>query len=385
MNMKYANLRICVATTVHYAFDTRIYFKQVRSLSKRFIVDYYSQGCSDGKPEPSGKFISLPRSDTKFGRIKVNFGLFKLLWISKYDIYHFHDPELILLGLFLKLKKKQVIFDMHEDISRQIENKEWIPKLIRSPLTYIFSKLENYLPKAFDFVLLAEDSYLEKYGGIENCAVIHNYPVKQQNQKKDYKLNSLKLVYVGDIRRIRGIIEYLRLLKKARDSNLGLRLILIGRFADESIKKECFDFINMNSLKKLVTYYNRLPNDRIYDIIRQCDLGLALLHPIPNYVSSYPTKLFEYMSVGLPVLASNFELWNKIVKHNDCGYTVNPFDISEAFKFIEKYFHNANLLKKHGENGINLITDKFNWEREAEHLFKVYNDLTSIRNNRKGV
>jgi len=48
------------------------------------------------------------------------------------DIYHFHDPELMIVGYLLsKVQGKRVIYDVHEDVPRQIMSKTWIPKSLR--------------------------------------------------------------------------------------------------------------------------------------------------------------------------------------------------------------------------------------------------------------
>lgn len=372
--------KICVATTVHYAFDTRIYFKQVRSLSESNLVDYYAQECSGGAPEPSGMFIPLYSANSKLGRLKTNYNLFSLLWKSDYNIYHFHDPELLFLSIILKLKRKTIIFDMHEDVSKQIINKEWIPLILRRILSYIFSKIEKVLPHILDYIIVAEDSYTKKYEDIPNIEVIHNFPFKQQHYKKDYRFATFNMVYLGNIRIVRGMEECLKIVKIAKDNNLNIKLIIIGYFADKVTESRYYQLIQMYDINDNIILYNRLPNDKVYKILRDCSLGLAILHPIKNYMGSYPTKLFEYMSVGLPVIASNFDLWRKIIDESNCGYTVNPFDTKSAFRIVKRYYEDTHLLKTHGENGVKAIESKYNWEVEKGKLFKVY--VTLVNDNR---
>ncbi len=56
--------------------------------------------------------------------------------------------------------------------------------------------------------------------------------------------------------------------------------------------------------------------------IAQCHAGLAILGPIPNNVESYPAKMFEYLGLGIPVIVSNFSLFQDVVERYQCGLRV---------------------------------------------------------------
>ena len=60
------------------------------------------------------------------------------------DVYHFHDPELLPYGIKLKKAGKKVIFDSHEDVSAQIKDKPWIPKIIRGLVSSIYKAYETH-------------------------------------------------------------------------------------------------------------------------------------------------------------------------------------------------------------------------------------------------
>ena len=62
---------------------------------------------------------------------------------------------------------------------------------------------------------------------------------------------------------------------------------------------------------------------------------MVTLLPTPNHILSQPIKLFEYMSSGLPVLGSHFELWKEIIEGGNCGRTVDPEDIQAVARTLE--------------------------------------------------
>ena len=369
--------RIGIITSVHVWNDTRIFFKEAVSLAEKgYQVTLV--GISDKKRKLYRHNMTIYTIKKKRRLIRwVHwFTIMKILFKEKIDILHFHDPELIPLGMLMKLFRKKLIFDMHEDFARQLRDKEWIPKYIGKMLSGIYTQLERRLPRIFDRILLAEDSYLHNFSNAENIKVVRNFPRVPLEWKSEYAFETFKMVYVGDIRTIRGIKEYIKILEVSLKGGLNVQLLIIGNFAEKSLETETKERIKSEGLATHVKFLGRLPNEGIYPVLKECDIGLALLHPVKNYVDSYPTKIFEYMAAGLPTLASNFALWQDIILRNECGCCVQPFDTDEAYGVIKSYYFSEDLRRKHGENGRNAILARYNWENEERALYGAYQSLT---------
>jgi len=81
------------------------------------------------------------------------------------------------------------------------------------------------------------------------------------------------------------------------------------------------------------------------------------------------------MAEGLPVIASNFDLWKEIVEKNKCGLCVNPLnpeEIAEAVKYILNNPKEAEIM---GKNGIKAVENKYNWGSESKKLINFYAEL----------
>jgi len=85
--------------------------------------------------------------------------------------------------------------------------------------------------------------------------------------------------------------------------------------------------------------------------------------------------MFEYMLAGIPVIASNFPLWKKIIDQNQCGILVDPYKPKETADAIQWIIENPKKAKQMGENGRKAVLQKYNWSQEAQKLIEFYKKL----------
>jgi glycosyltransferase involved in cell wall biosynthesis len=85
--------------------------------------------------------------------------------------------------------------------------------------------------------------------------------------------------------------------------------------------------------------------------------------------------MFEYMSAGIGVIASDFPLYREFVEDNRCGICVDPLDNRDIKKAIEHMIKNLKDTKNMGKEGKRVINTKYNWSIEEQKLFKLYGDL----------
>jgi glycosyltransferase involved in cell wall biosynthesis len=85
-----------------------------------------------------------------------------------------------------------------------------------------------------------------------------------------------------------------------------------------------------------------------------------------------PNKLFDYMLVGLPVVASNFPLYREIVEPHHCGLLVDPSRPEEIAGAMEYLIEHPQQARDMGENGRRAVIEEFNWTTESEKLLQIY-------------
>jgi len=373
--------KIVIMTSSHAALDVRIFHKQAHSLAEAgYNITVIGQ--HDKNEVINGvRILSLPTPKTRFYRmfrfpIKILFNTLK----EKAKIYHFHDPELIPIGLILKLfTRAKIIYDIHEDYQGSILAKIWIPSFLRSFVSKIYFLAERVCFYIFDKIIVAGDDIASNFPISFKVALVRNYPlldkIKLTDRKRKSQEKTIVLIYTGTLERERGIKEAI----EAVDSLQGkARLILLGWFYDPQFESEIKDRVNDN-----IQLVGKVPFDKVPYFMEKADVGIICLLPSPNNIAaaSRNNKLFEYMSAGLPVISSNFPSWRNIVEGNNCGLTVDPMNPEEIAKAIEYLLEQPELMEEMGRNGQNAVLEKYNWEQESIKLLDVYANILNPKSN----
>jgi glycosyltransferase involved in cell wall biosynthesis len=365
-------MRICHFTSVHPWNDIRIFHKECVSLAAMgHDVTLVAVGEKDDDFVLQGvRVVTLVNSFTGRGSRALRFSgkvVSSALNIDA-DIYHFHDPELLPYAKrFVRLSKK-VVYDVHEDLPRQISTKPWIPKLFRGLAASIAEWMENHLVKGVSGVVAATPHIEKRFQLLTSrtCCVFNAPLLREFSLQSTPSYSSRKLVYIGLISEKRGILTLLHALE-----NINGRLQLAGKFESDQLLAHCK---NMPAWKK-VDYHGVLDRAAIAGLLCESSVGMVTLHPTTNYLESYPIKMFEYMGAALPVVASDFPLWKGIVEKHEAGVCVNPLDSEAIANAVNRLLDNAGQCRKMGEKGRKHILSEFNWEHEALKLSTFYETL----------
>ncbi len=128
---------------------------------------------------------------------------------------------------------------------------------------------------------------------------------------------TLNLIYVGSVQKDRGRDVMLEAMALANEINVIAHLTIVG--ASEEEQKYCQDYTQKLGIQDYVTVLGRVPGNMIPSYFLKADIGLCLWEDLPWYRFNPPTKLFEYLVAGLPVLASNIRTHTQYVENGFNG------------------------------------------------------------------
>ncbi len=367
-----AHNKICHITSAHSRYDNRIFYKECQSLVSAgyevflLVSDTLKDEMKDGVTIISTN--TNPKKRIKRFFTNNNLILSKALDIDA-DVYHLHDPELLKIIKPLKKNKKLVVFDSHEDYPSIILEKKWIPQKFRKFISILYSYYEKKVVNLTDGIITVTPHISERLKqNHNNVEVITNYPSKNTNLVKKEFDNSV--CFVGGIQKFWNIDIIIEALSEIKSTSF--------RVAGQGDEKyiEYLKSLPSNGKVEFLGYLNR---QQIKELYLKSSIGLCISSYRPN--SNYKqgtfgnTKFFEYLSYGLPVISTDFEICKYIIDKYECGLYVSPDDVVGLKRKILKILKDPKLQKKMSENAIKAIDQEFNWEQQALKLIKFYNNL----------
>jgi glycosyltransferase involved in cell wall biosynthesis len=354
--------RVVHLTSVHPAKDTRIFLKECRTLAKAgYDVRLVAPGELDEVIE-GVRFIPLPVSRNRSERFTATLGRVQAIAVQQdADVYHFHDPELMIVGLALRLRGKRVIYDVHESYRDAMHDRAWIPKPLRGLVAGATGLFEDIFASAFNAVVTATPRIAEHFSP-KKTFVVQNFPMLDELQTPSavpFPARPPELGYVGNLSRERGAVEMVSAIGRVRDDKV--RLHLAGKVDKGPVQAE----MEADPGWRRVVAYPWLSRAEMAALFGRVRAGLVLFLPARNHIEAMPNKLFEYMSAGLPVIASDFPLWREIVDGSRCGILVDPSRPDLIAKAMEAILADPEEAERMGERGRRAVLDGYNWENNA--------------------
>ena len=361
-------------TTVHPRHDLRIRYKQVSALQDTYPGDValYVQDGLGHERDPAGFDIvdTGPRPKGRLRRMTVGaWRMFRAVRKARPKVAHFHDPELMPWAIMLSFTGIKVVYDVHEDLPRQILHKGYFSKPVARILSTVAETIERAATPFMSAIIVVVPAMLQRFPA-KKTYLIANFPILDEAPSNvDHSNKEPRFVYAGGITEARGalkMLESINLMERAET-----KLALLGNFVPESLEDKLSKMPGWSRTDSF-GWSDRQTVQKEY---ARASAGLVLLEPTPQYLISYPVKMFEYMAAGLPIIASDFPLWKEIVDDAGCGLTVDPKDpkaIADAMKYM---LDNPAHALEMGKRGRQAAEEKYNWNAEKATLNELYTRL----------
>ena len=364
--------RVCHISTVHPIWDTRVFVRECGSLAEagydvHIVIGHPESGMRDGV-----HVHPIPTFKSRYARMLVApwYALNAALK-TRADLYHYHDPELIWMAFILRwFSQKPVVFDIHESIFSQVQSKPYLPAWLGWLLGCIYRIIETILTFGQEKIVANANSVKD----YSRPVLVQNFPKHDQfapTMRFEPDAKPL-LVYVGGVTEIRGAFIYLELARRLVESGRQFNMEIIGGLDSDEFKNHLDEINRRNDTESFVAITGPQDWDVAMRTVSEATIGLCLLHPVPNYKTCLSTKIIEYMMLGTPILASDFDCWRPFVTSEQTGCMVDPMDDDDVFNTCVRMLDNVESLKEMSRRGPIAVKERYTWDQEFAKLKDCY-------------
>ena len=365
--------RVVHLTTVHHPFDPRILWKQAASLSAAgfdvcLVAQHTHEETLDGV-----RVVPLPPIRGRYRRIVLQRRAFATARALQADVYHFHDPELIPVAWYLRRSTgARIIYDMHEDYRGH------------GPVEGRFLRaLERWCFAWVDHVVVANEAHAQIVKGAPvTCIANYFKPLDASaSAHTPRSLEAVRLLYTGVMADPRGLAALLALAGEIVRRNLPWRIDLVGvcyRAADRHRAEARIEAEGLAQVVRRVGWDTYVPWSEIAPFYEHAHVGLALWEPERDHLTKIPTKFYEYLHHGLPILCSDFPRWRVFVDDHGCGAVVDPRDPEAALDRLAAWFDDPAQYRRLAAAAL-AAAPRYRWEAMEKRLVALYEGLLGGR------
>ncbi len=362
--------RIIITTSNNLVFDNRVQKITLTLQKMGYEVwqtgrDYPAQPLPLSRPGCAFRF-SLPFTQGPLFYLTLNLRLLLFLLFHRTQyIWSVDMDTLVACRIAGLLKRVPVVFDSHEFFSEVPELQQ------RTFKKRMWIWLEKRFVPGTAHRFTVSPGLVELYKERYNCTfeLLRNLPFRKDRAPlPTIEPNSRQIIYQGSLNMGRGLAPTIRAMRHLP----GYQLIIVGQ---GDTMAELQALVQSLNLEEQVTFEGAVPFEELEKFNRNAMVGLCLLENKGlNYFHSLPNRIFDYMQLGIPVIASNFPDIRSIVKAHKTGLLIDDLSPETIALAIKEACENQEL-RRQWKNSIPLAASRFTWENEET---KIQNKLGDI-------
>jgi glycosyltransferase involved in cell wall biosynthesis len=318
--------KIAIVSILKPINDTRSYEKMAKSLA---ATSAYSITLIGAKPS-NIKEYSIPeniefRPLPAFKRLGLKRFLMPLIVLKyliklKPELVVVNTPELLIVTIVNQIIfGVKIVYDLQENYFRNlIFQNNYLP-IIKHILGGLVRLKEVFLAPFIHHFILAERGYEKELNFIRNrFTIVENKAfVHEQLHRKKSNSSNVRFLFTGNISENSGVLTALSFYSKIRKVIPNSSLTIIGHCPSSSLLKKLQNETEEDI--ELIISFTTIDHSKITKQITQCDFGIVSYKINPSNENCMPTKVFEYLAYGLPIISQTGTVWTDYaLKHKAC-------------------------------------------------------------------
>lgn len=373
--------KVCVFLSVHPHNDGRVFFKEIRSLlAAGYAVDIVATTAPGTEPFDfhGAQVIPLPRRGGRFSLPLNWWTILRAARATGADIFHFHDPDLLLVGCLLKVwTGRPVIHDIHEGNAESLLVKPYVPRPLRRVAFALMWLWETVLSWFVGNVIVVEPNNEERFRRL-GCRVcrVENFALREQfpDEPTDPMDRPASVLFVGTLSAERGCLMVPDIAHHLRRLRPGSEIVVTDRWFDAGSRQQMQERIEELDVGEVVRFVPNVTLDRLPEYLKEARIGLCLVEVTPVSLRQNFTKLFEYMAGGLAIVANDHPNKRPYFEYSDAG-VLTRYEAESIARAITELIDDPESLRRYAQNGRRAFLETYNWEAAAAGMLEFYDQI----------
>lgn len=291
---------------------------------------------------------------------------------------YLHDPELVLLGLWLKFTtSSRVIYDSQEDYAAYMRQKYFLPTPVRWLLAWLVALLETVGARMFDAVITSDEGTAKIFRrrGSKRVVVLHNFPKVEYFSDESLRRVEKRydLVYHGSIPKYHLVTAF-DVARELKERGRQVHWLFFGTCHDSEWARQQIRDLGLEDMFEIK---GRVEHDKVASLVAEARIGFIPLPDMPKFHRNIPMKLFEFMALRMPTVLSDLPPSRPFVGDGECATMVRPGSTPEFADAIERLLDNPKLCAQMGSVGRDRVESQYNWQKESRKLLNLQLEVSS--------
>lgn len=368
---------LTILTSAHPADDKRVFQRHARFMAEKGLrVVLVAPGPEGERVESGVTIVGLGSRRGYRDRLLGLPGISRQALRVGGDIFHLHDPELLPVGVWLRRTTgRPVVYDAHENYRLAALSSRGFPPAVAPVVSTLVDRTEKFLARRMSAVVSPHPARLRELVGESGVPALQvpNSPRRSYGGSLGIaeKAEPAEVVYMGLLSEERGAGLILDAAQRLPDLHFRLHVDFgdPARLVEYQHRVERLGLVNVRA-------EGYVPYEEVAGILARATVGLLPWLVTPQHLhAAQPTKLFEYMAMGLPIVAADLPITREIVQGSGAGILHTPGDpeaLAETIRSLVNAPEERSIMSCSGRKA---FQERYNFDAVGQHLLELYDSL----------
>lgn len=301
---------VSIVTSGHDVADARIHRLCAAFMDAGLTVELLGLGAADGAPRGARATVT-----TRPGFVGRAMTAVRYAAAARGRVLVALDPDSLLAGLAVaRLRRRRVVADIHEDYGALLADRPWA-RGWKGRVAAVLAGVATWAARRADLVIVADDHVPPT--AARRRVVLRNLPYPGMLPGESQVQLPPRAVYIGDVRGSRGLWAMIESIEDAP----GWSLDIVGPVSRDE-EPRLTAYLAEGAARDRVRLHGRQPPREAWRLAAGAACGLVLLEDTPAFRAAMPSKLYEYVASGLPVIVTDLPRQREFVEAQQVGVVV---------------------------------------------------------------